>query len=177
MLRLVVDGEGQIWPDVGQKAPGRGTYLCMRAECLATMSDKRLQPMKAKFSVLLPQWQQLRERLLDVLDQYLVQGFSRLRVKTDIGRDAVMHRLWNNAPLLLFCAADAGEAVVRQIEDAAAKRKQAGHAVAVVDVESTVWLGRMFGRDCVAVAGLDVSPLANKMNQYCVWLRHLKVSG
>jgi len=172
-----VDEAGQIWPDAGHKAPGRGTYLCMQKECLADMSDRKLQPMKAKFSVVLPQWQALRQRMLDVLDAYLVQGFSRLRAKADVGRDAVMHRLWNNAPVMLFGATDAGDAIRRQIEAAITKRTQSGLAVELVEVESTAWLGRMFGRECVAVASMDDSPMAKKLNQYCVWLRHMKVSG
>jgi len=177
MLRLVVDESGQIWPDAGHKAPGRGTYLCMQEDCMSAMSDRRLQPMKAKFPIVLPQWEVLRQRIVDVLDACLVQGFSRLRARADIGRDAVMHRLWNNAPMILFGAADAGDAIRRQIEMAVAKRMQSGYAVELVEVESTAWLGRVFGRECVAVASVDCSPMAEKLKQYCVWFRHVKVSG
>jgi len=177
MLRLVVDENGLIWPDLRQCAPGRGTYFCMREKCLSEMSDKRLQALKGSFSVVLPQWQALRKRLTDALEQAIGQLFSRLRPTIDIGRDAVMHRLWNNAPQMVICAADAGDALVRQIDDAVAKRRQAGQVVSIVNAESAVWLGGMFDREKVAVAGLDVSPMAKKLKQYCVWLGHVKVSG
>jgi len=177
MLRLVVDDAGQIWPDLRQAAPGRGTYLCMRKQCLSEMSDKQLQRLKAKFSIVLPQWDDLHQRLINGLQKALEQIFSRLRPKIDIGRDAVMHRLWNNTPQIVICAADAGDALVRQIDDAVAKRRQAGQVAAIVNAESAVWLGSMFGREKVAVAGLDGAPMTEKLKQYCVWLGHVKVSG
>jgi len=107
--------------------------------------------------------------------------FTRLRVKTEIGRDAVMHRLWNNAPVLLLVATDAGDAVVRQIEDAVEKREQAGHKSRILSVESKQWLGEMLGRDSVAVAALGTSGMmatnARKLNLYCGWYGQLKVIG
>jgi len=181
MLRLIVDDEGQLWPDLTQKLPGRGVYLCMQDDCLKGMSDRRLQPLRAKFKVDFPQWQLLKGRLEQVLDKQLLQMFTRLRVKTEIGRDAVMHRLWNNAPVLLLIAADAGDAVVRQIEDAVAKRGQAGHASQTLTVVSKQWLGEMMGRDSVAVAALGSSGMmathARKLNMYCGWYGQLKVIG
>lgn len=181
MLRLIVDGDGQIWPDLLQKLPGRGVYLCMEEGCLGGMNDKRLQPLRAKFTVNFPQWQLLRERTLDILEKLLAQSFTRLRAKTEIGRDAVMHRLWNNAPLMLLIAADAGSAVVRQVETAVMKREEAGHVVVIVRVESRQWLGEMLGRDDVAVAAVDAkgSMAGNvaKLQRYCNWYGQLKVIG
>lgn len=181
MLRIIVDDQGQIWPDLMQKLPGRGAYLCMDSPCFDSLSDRRLQPLRAKFEVDFPQWQQLKERLALILDKQLRQMFSRLRVKTEIGRDAVMHRLWNNAPLLLLIATDAGDAVVRQIDDAVEKREQAGHRSQLLSVASKQWLGEMLGREDVAVAALDASGVmassAGKLNQYCVWYGQLKVIG
>ncbi|ATX79778.1 LSU ribosomal protein L7AE [Mariprofundus aestuarium] len=181
MLRLIVDDEGQLWPDLLQKLPGRGVYLCMQAECLNGMSDRRLQPLKAKFKVDFPQWEKVKERLVSILHKQLLQMFTRLRVKTEIGRDAVMHRLWNNAPVLLLIATDAGDAVVRQIEDAVEKREQAGHKSRTLSVESKQWLGEMLGRDSVAVAALGTSGMmatnVRKLNQYCGWYGQLKVIG
>jgi len=177
MLRLVVDEQGQLWPDMAQKLPGRGTYLCMHETCFQSMNDKRLQPLKAKFVVSLPQWAVLRERIESVLEKQLQQMFTRLRITADIGRDAVMHRLWNNAPLLLLLADDAGDALTRQINDAVAKRQQAGRKTETVRISSKLWLGEKFGRENVAIAGVDASgpaaAIANKLNQYCVWHRHI----
>jgi predicted RNA-binding protein YlxR (DUF448 family) len=181
MLRLVVDSDGVIWPDLLQKAPGRGAYLCMRESCLNGMSDKRLMSLKSGFSVSLPQWHGLRQRIDENIKQHLAQLFSRARPRVEIGRDAVMHRLWNTAPQLVLLAGDAGDAVVRQLGDAVEKRKQAGFASSLVGVASRSWLGEMLGRECVAVAAMDASgrdaAMATKMEQYCAWHGRIKGSG
>ncbi len=181
MLRLVLDAEGLFWPDLLQKAPGRGVYLCMSELCLDKISDRRLQSLKAKFPLSFPQWDGLQQRLKGGLERQLEQMFTRLRVNAAIGRDAVMHRLWNNAPLLLLQAEDAGDAVVRQIGDAMEKRQQAGHISGLVSVPSRSWLGEMLGREYVAVTGIDAggrnAATARKLKQYCVWYGRIKVSG
>lgn len=178
MLRLVVDGEGQIWPDLLQKLPGRGVYLCMEEACIGSVSDRQLKPLLAKFKVDLPQWEQLRERMEHALERCLLQMFARLRTKAEVGRDAVMHRLWNNSPLLLFIAADAGDAVVRQVEVALQNREKAGCLSLTVQAYSRQWLGRMFGRDFVAVASVDSSGAmatsAEKLERFCGWYTNLK---
>ncbi len=178
MLRLVVDDEGQIWPDLLQKLPGRGVYLCMGQRCLGRLGDRQLQPLLAKFKVELPQWEQFKKRVEHALEKWLLQTFARLAAKVDVGRDAVMHRLWNNSPLLLFLAADAGDAVVRQVEAAVEKRAQAGYSSLTVQAYSRQWLGSMFGRDSVAVAAIDSSGTmavsAEKLERFCGWYANLK---
>jgi len=174
MLRLVVDGDGEIWPDVLQKAPGRGVYHCMSKPCLAVMNDKRLQSLKAKFQVSLPQWEMLQQRIALMLEQQLKRMFTRQRASAAIGRDAVMHRLWNNAPLLLLRAVDAGDSLVRQVDDGLEKRAQAGLTSVLSKVASRTWLGAMCGRDDVAVVAVDAAgaaaATANRLHVYCIWL-------
>jgi len=177
MLRLIVDADGQIWPDLLHKLPGRGAWHCMSEACLAATSDKRLQVLKRDFSIALPQWDVLNGRIMHVLDRQLQQVFSRVRRGVATGRDAVMHRLWNNAPIMLLLADDAGDAIMRQVRDAAEKRRQAGHGYTLVLVADRIWLGRMLGRERVAVAALDGSAIAEKLKQYCVWFGRMKVSG
>jgi len=181
MLRLAMDGEGLFWPDILQKAPGRGVYHCMSEACLGNTNDRRLQSLRAQFPLLFPQWDGLQQRIKAGLEQQLRQMFTRIRVKAAIGRDAVMHRLWNNEPLLLLLTEDAGDAVARQIGVAMEKRREAGHVSSIVSVPSRSWLGEMFGRESVAVAGIDAggrySATAKKLKQYCVWYGHIKVSG
>jgi len=177
MLRLIVDQDGQIWPDLLHKMPGRGAYHCMAADCLAATNDRRLQVLKRDFSIELPQWDVLETRIKHVLNAHLERSFGRIRRGIATGRDAVMHRMWNNAPLLLLLADDAGEAVARQVTDAVEKREEAGHASLVVPVTDRIWLGRMLGRDQVAVAAMDSSAVTKKLKQYCVWFGRMKVSG
>jgi len=172
MLRLVADA-GQLWPDILQQAPGRGIYHCMREECLGSMNDKRLRVLKMPGV----QWQALRQRLLEALERQLRLMFSRLRIKAAIGRDAVIHRLWSNAPLSLLLAEDAGDAIVRQVRDAVQKRQEAGQASLLVPAPDAAWLGEMLGRERVAVVGFDASAMVEKVNRYCTWYRCIKVLG
>lgn len=179
MLRLVVDEAGQLWPDLKQQLPGRGAWLCMQEPCLGELDDRRLQPLRANFQVAFPQWAGLRECIELALEKQLRQMFAQQRLGAAIGRDAVMHRLWNNAPLLLLQAADAGEALVRQLGDAVEKRNCAGRKTLTVEVVSRLWLGEMLGRDMVAVAGLDADAKAavqmDRLARLCEWYGFIKV--
>jgi len=174
---MVVDDDGKIWPDVLQKAPGRGVYHCMSELCLAGMNDKRLQSLKVKFRVNLPQWDKLQQRIASVLEQQVERMFTRQRGSAAIGRDAVMHRLWNNAPLLLFRASDTGGALVRQIDGGMEKRAQAGLKSVLTNVASRQWLGAMCGRDDVAIVAMDAAGSAaitvNRLHAYCIWLARI----
>jgi len=174
---MVVDNGGQIWPDVLQKAPGRGVYYCMSEPCLTGMNDKRLQVLKASFNVSLPQWDGLQRRIASMLEQQLRRMFARQRASAAIGRDAVMHRLWNNAPLQLFRASDAGDALVRQVDGGLEKRAQAGLKSVLSNVSTRAWLGEMFGRDDVAIVAMDAAGSAaatmNRLNVYCIWLARI----
>jgi len=181
MLRFVVDDEGVLWPDLQQKAPGRGVYHCMDEACLVRMNDKRLQALKVKFTIVLPQWEALLQRVESALQQQLKRILTRQRSKAAIGRDAVMHRLWNNAPLMLLRAQDAGDALMRQSDDGLEKRAQAGSQSMLVSVMSRQWLGEMFGRDDVAIVALNAAGTARttvkKLQLFCVWYGRIKVLG
>jgi len=177
LLRLVVDDEGQLWPDPTQKAPGRGTYLCMRSACLQHMGDRRLMSLKGKFPGIKADWAALQQRIGQVLMRQLQMTARRLRSQACLGRDAVMHRMWNNAPLLILLACDAGQSLRRQVVDGAQKRSDAGGRTTVLEVPGENWLGDLFGRETLAVAGIDDSRQMAGWVKNCVWLRRLKESG
>ncbi len=167
MLRLVVDGEGVIWPDVMQRAPGRGSYLCLRAECIRRMRDKSLRGVRGASAA--NDWRSLRERIVAALDAVIVRACQRLRPRMAIGRDAVMRRMWKNTPLLLLLAGDAGAALRRQALDALEKRREGGDRAVCVPVADTATLGRWLGRERVAVAALDDAPETKKLKRFCIW--------
>jgi len=112
-----------------------------------------------------------------MLEQQLKRMFTRQRASAAIGRDAVMHRLWNNTPLLLLRAGDAGDALVRQIDDGLEKRAQTGLKSMLSNVSSRAWLGEMCGRDDVAIVAMDATGAAaatvNRLEVYCVWLARI----
>jgi len=179
LLRLVVDDEGQIWPDFSAKLPGRGVYLCLQEACLRKMSDKRLQVLRRDFSPQLPQWQVLQQRLSDMLGLRFNQMLSGMKRQAVIGRDAVMHQMWDKKPLLILFASDAGDALLRQVKDGVAKREddrslRTKELVLELDAKS---LGLALAREKVSVvAFLQASP-QEKLWQLCVWQQHLVKAG
>lgn len=177
MLRLVVDGEGQLWPDLLQKAPGRGVYLCMQPDCLATMTDKRLGPLRKNFEVKLPQSEALKERMHVILRQQLLRLFTQHRSVAAVGRDAVMHQMWKNGPLLLFLTADAGEALVRQVSDAVEKRQASGEVTVLLQKLDAEFLAAAFGREKVSVAALEQSAVSPKLQRLSLWYIRLNEPG
>jgi len=178
LLRLVVDEDGQIWPDFSQKLPGRGVYLCLAQDCLKSLSDKRLQVLRRDFSPQLPQWMVLQQRLSDMLALRIGQLMSGMKRRSAIGRDAVMHRMWDKEALLVVFATDAGNALVRQVNDAVEKREDGRvHSVAssqvLVSQLDAKALGLALGREKVSVvAFLRSNPVA-KFQQLCVWQQRL----
>jgi hypothetical protein len=119
--------------------------------------------------VQLPQRSELIERLRQGLHRQLMRLFSQHRAVAVLGRDAVMHQMWKNAPLLLLLAADAGEALVRQIGDAAGKREEAGKKTVLLHSFSASFLAEAFARDKISVAALDITAVSAKLHRFCVW--------
>jgi len=179
LLRLVVDEEGVIWPDLAAQLPGRGVYLCMQTACLAKLSDKRLHGLKRDFSPQLPQWQALRERLSVMLALRVLQLMTGMKKRAAVGRDAVMHQLWSKSPLLLMFAADAGEALLRQVNDAVSKRdagckREASRTKILVSLLDTQALGQVLGREKVSVVAFSRENPLQKLQQFCVWQHQLE---
>ncbi|MDX8402518.1 MAG: YlxR family protein [Mariprofundaceae bacterium] len=176
LLRLVVDAEGGIWPDVLQRAPGRGAYLCLRPECLRRMRDRDLRGVRGA-KVGPGAWKLLRARALEALDAVIGRSCQRLRARAAIGRDAVMRRMWKNTPMLVLLARDAGEALRRQVRDALDKRRESGAPAVLIEVPSASGLGGWFVRSRVGVAALDDGPEAKKLKRFCIWHGCLNEGG
>ena len=176
MLRLVVDESGVIWPDLLHKAPGRGAYLCMRGACLETLNDKRLGALRQKYKVVLPQWDKLRLSLCDMLEQHIQLQLTRLKPNAALGRDAVMHQMWENKALLLLLADEAGQALVRQVMDAVQKRDEEGLKTTLLHDLPAICLADVFQRGKMSVVALIVSKKTKKLQQYCAWYGRIKGS-
>jgi len=178
LLRLIVDNEGQIWPDFSAKLPGRGVYLCLEQACLESITDKRLGILRRDFSPQLPQWNVLQKRMFDMLSQRLNQLLNGVKRQAVIGRDAVMHQMWDKKPLLVLLAADAGDALVRQVNDAMEKRalgemKSAGHGITIVSLLDAESLGSALGREKIAVVAFTGKSPLLKLQQISVWQQRL----
>lgn len=177
MLRLVADDSGGLWPDLSQQAPGRGVYLCMQPDCIKRLGARHLKSLQAKFPALRTDVRGLWDRLEKALVQSLRQLIQRLAPQAALGRDAVMHRMWNNSPMLVLLAADAGEALRRQIHHAVEKRQASGGFVQVVLLPASSWMGQILGRERLAVMALERKGLAKKMELYARWYSCLKELG
>ncbi len=178
LMRLVVDDAGVIWPDLLAKMPGRGVYLCMGEGCLKALSDKRLGVLQRDFSPQLPQWKVLRQRMFDMLSQRLMQLLKSMRRCAVLGRDAVMHQMWDKERLLVMFAADAGGAVLRQVQDAIAKRAQgeikpAEQVQVVTSLLSMAELGQALGREKVSVVAFTERGSLKKLQQCSIWQQKL----
>jgi len=174
LLRLVVDDDGQVWPDVLQKAPGRGAYVCLQGECLTRIHDRQLGRAWKDSGIAQGQAALLQERAALAMLQLCRQSFRRLRSSLEIGRDAVMHRMWEKAPMLVLLACNAGAALRRQIEDACGKRQASGLNTTLVIFGDSATLGDIVERDVVSVLALNDSPACESLRQYCLWYGQLR---
>jgi len=172
MLRLVCDEEGLVWPDILQRAPGRGAYVC-RDECLEHLHDRHLNAAwkggKPGTAYVDDLYQRLAVALLRLCRQYVRRGNRGV----NIGRDAVMHRMWGHVPVLIVLAQDAGDALKRQVREACAKREDAGLKTVCVSFGHSVLLGEFLERDKVSVLAMDDIPANEKWWQYCIWYEQL----
>jgi len=172
MLRLVCDESGRIWPDILQKAPCRGAYVCW-GECLNHLHGKRLHAAWKGGISGDSQAGELRRRSAVALLRLCRQYVRRGRRGMDIGRDAVMHRIWRHAPVLVVLACDAGDALKRQIREACARREDAGLKTGCISFGNSVLLGEFLERDKVSVLAMDDTAANEKWRQYCMWYEQL----
>lgn len=181
MLRLIPDHAGRVFPDVRQKAQGRGAYLCMQQACIARFQDRHLQLAWRSKKLLTPQRYELLCLTKEVLQQVVQQSLHQLQSASDVvlGGDAVMQRLHNDhAPrVLLLQAEDAGQSVLRSIDHCLQKRVQQKIEDVVLNVASVDWLGGMLGRASVSVVAVEYSALAERLQYYLACLKPLKELG
>ncbi|MDQ6976294.1 MAG: DUF448 domain-containing protein [Mariprofundaceae bacterium] len=177
MLRLAVDEDGELWPDLLHKAPGRGSYFCMQSLCFSKLNDRSLGRLKRSFPSLNIQYALFIERLEKALIVQLTRHLSRLLPSAALGRDAVMHRMWHHAPLILIVSDDAGEAIKRQVHDAASKRRNDGDAVDILVDFSTDLLAKASKREKISVVAVNNCNDAIRLQQFSTWLTQVKDAG
>ncbi|MDQ6950204.1 MAG: DUF448 domain-containing protein [Mariprofundales bacterium] len=168
LLRLVVDDQGSWWPDLQQKAQGRGCYLCLQPECLARLKGKGFARVFGEKT----DRELLRKRVSQSLEQRMYSLLHRLRPRAQIGRDAVMQGLWQRESMLLLVAADASAGLLDRITQAATKRRDDGAATTMLPLPlSSEAFGAVFDRDQVAVVGWSQEGLGRILAQSVIWLR------
>jgi len=177
MLRLVVDSDGEVWPDVSHKAPGRGSYLCMEKGCLGRLNDRSIARLKRHFPMLKADRTRLFERLEAAFSLQIERTLSRLLTTAALGRDAVMHRMWHHAPLLVIVTDQSGQAVQRQMVDAVEKRRDDGKKVELwLDFDADM-LAKVSKREKISVVAAKYCKDAMRLQQFSTWLDQVKEAG
>jgi len=90
-----------------------------------------------------------------------------------VGRDAVLRRLSETAPVLVLLADDAGEVLRRQVEEACARRNAVGQDVALHRAGPAQTLARLLERKKVSVLALDADPASKKWLRDWTWCARL----
>lgn len=177
MLRLVVDDEGQLWPDISHKAPGRGAYLCMQDRCFHQLNERSVVRLRRYYSLGDGQFLLFLRRFEDAVKVQLMRNLCRLIPRAALGRDAVMHKMWHHAPLLLIVADDAGKALHRQMDDAVEKRRNDGSLTEEIKVFSGQYLADACRREKISVLAVACSLDTTRLQQYTTWLGLVKDAG
>ena len=161
-----------MWPDILQKMPGRGAYVC-RDGCLNHLHDRHLRVAwkdgKSGADHVDELYRRLAVALLRLCRQYVRRGKRGM----NIGRASVMHRMWKHAPVLIVLTQDAGGALKRQIREACARREDVGLKTACVSFGRSVLLGEFLERNKVSVLAMDDTPEHEKWWRYCMWYEKL----
>jgi len=168
LLRLVCDDEGKWWPDLRQKAPGRGKYLCLEQECLHRLNDRYTQRLFPGCDR-----QALLHCALDAITHRVMELMHRLRGRSFLGKDAVMQALWQKSPLMVVLAEDASDGLIDRIEQAVKKHCMQQSTTQLVRAGAMAEFGAMYDRDRIAVIAWNRDPLTERLIGLMRWKQQL----
>lgn len=148
LVRFVVGPDGMVHPDVAQKAPGRGMWVCADRAAIDLAVKKKAFSRAAKMQVSAPP--DLADRVEVLLARRLqdVLALARKAGLAHMGFDTVHRRLKSGPVAALIEAADGSEAQRAKLRPMAAEAP-------VISCLSGHELGLAFRRDNVIHAALD----------------------
>lgn len=156
MVRLVLDPDGVVVPDIAAGLPGRGFWLSARRDAVKTACEKNLFAKAARAKAILPPdlageiERQLTRRCQDLL------GFARRAGVMAVGFEKVKAQVRAGRPGLFVEAAD-GSAKERARMTAMAPQ------VPVISVLTGAELGAAVGREHAVHIVVDAGPIADKL--------------
>jgi len=168
LLRLVCDDEGQWWPDLRQKAAGRGKYLCLETKCLHRLNDRQVQRIFAGGSRRL-----LFVRIHDAIAQRLRELMHRMRGRSMLGKDAVLQVLWQTTPLVVVVAEDASTGLCDRIVQAVDKHCGQQTATRLLRAGTMADFGAIYDRDRVAVMAWNRDALTDRLTTLMGWQQQM----
>ncbi|MDX8390111.1 MAG: YlxR family protein [Mariprofundaceae bacterium] len=169
MLRLVVDDCDTVWPDPMQKAPGRGSYLCMQTVCLAALKEGNLKRAWQDVNLQSKQVSLLFERMHVALPNLCRQYLHQQRHTVATGREAVLKKLSRAVRVMLLFSADAGEALRRQMLYQVEKMLAVGKKVDTLELPQMINLAAMLEREKLYVIALDCNPSTLRLRHVLIW--------
>ena len=156
LLRFVVDPDGGVVVDVGERLPGRGLWLRARRDTVNTAVAKKLFARAARAAVVVAP--DLADRVAAVLTRRCLDtlGLARRAGEAVAGHDKAREWLKAGRGGALLLAADASEAE-------AARMRAVAAGIAVVALFSRDELGSVFGRDQAVHVVVAPGVLAEKL--------------
>lgn len=161
MVRFVLDGAGRVWPDVAEKAPGRGVWVSASAGDLQTAIKRKAFAAGFKRKVDVPDdlsaqvAVRLRDQALHMLGLAKRAGFVL------VGEPAVREHLRGEAPAVLLEASDGSTRAQGRMIGMA--RAEWGEDFEVADCFSAEELGRALGRPPCTHVLVHPSKLGDKL--------------
>lgn len=108
LLRFVLDPEGNLFPDISRKLPGRGSYTCFSRACLETALKRKQFNRSFKGEVKLLPEPELISLIVKVLEEKIssLLSLANKAGKAVSGSDKVMGTLRKGEAAILILAAD-----------------------------------------------------------------------
>ena len=156
LVRFVVGPDGTVHPDIAEKAPGRGMWVCADRAAIALAVRKKLFSRAARMQV------QAGEDLPDRVEALLTRrlqdalGLARKAGLAHMGFDTVHRRLKSGPVAALIEASDGSAAQCAKLRPMAADAP-------VISCLSGHELGLAFRRDNVIHAALDAGGVTQQV--------------
>ncbi|MBV6634145.1 MAG: RNA-binding protein [Alphaproteobacteria bacterium] len=160
LIRFVLDGEGQVTPDLAEKLPGRGAWVTADHDALETAIEKKLFSRAFKQPVTVDA--ELPSQLSNLLSQRCLNwlGLARRGGQAVAGSDKVIDWLRRDDAYLLIQASDASPAGRDKVERYG---KGARTTARNDDTFTAAELGAVFGRDIAVHVAVGPGSLAESL--------------
>jgi len=173
LLRLVCDDAGEWWPDLRQKASGRGRYLCMEEACLCRLNDRQVVRIFAGSATKQGVSHALMLRIQAAIAQRLQALMQRMRGRAILGKDAVLQALWDAVPLVVVVAEDASAGLWNRVVQAVDKHSVKQSTTQLLQMGTMAEFGAIYDRDRIAVQAWNRDVLTDKLTLLMCWRQRL----
>lgn len=170
LIRLIVDPNGCIVPDLAESLPGRGLWLTARREMVQTACNNNVLARMARRSVTVPPG--LDDRIEELLAKRCVDtlGLARRAGQLASGYQAVREWLRAGRTALLLTAADS------RGEDGRALRRVSG-GIRWIGVLTSAELGQALGREMRVHVAVAPGRLADSLYRDAVRLSGFRTAS